>query len=295
MNEPHDDEGFDRTPQGEALATLLRRHAPPASSAAIGAAAVLGRLQQQRRAQRLGLMRWLAPAAGVAAAILIVLVATLPDEARAPAPQPGVPALATPEPQPVPQSPQAVLTARLRGTSGNGWRLDAGLKDGLRVGDKLVGKSGATAEVVAAGIFDSRVRVDGPAARGAEFAMTGVPPRVDRALRMVEYGGDPGALLDLGAILDTMPMREARLVGLADGRAVQVQEVIPAVLRDFAGEPQSTLAARLGLRAGDVVVAVNGMQVRDVAGMANALEYSRGGNTSVTVIRGSATLELSAK
>lgn len=294
MNKQRNEEGFDRTPEGEALAGLLRRHAPPASNPALGAAAVLGRLQQQRTG-RFNLVRWLAPAAGLAAAALIVLVAMLPDETRAPMPveAPVQPSAVTP---PVQRGPApAALTARLRGPSGNGWRLDAGLKDGLRVGDRLTGRSGLSAVVVAAGIFDCRVRVDGLASRGAEFVVESPNERQLRAARLSEHGGDPGALYDLGAIFDAMPMREARLAGLADGRALQVSEVISAILRDFEGEPQPSLAARLGLRAGDVVVSVNGMQVRDLAGLYAALDYSRSGAVSMTVLRGSATLELSAK
>lgn len=294
MNESHDEQGYDRTPEGEAVATLLRRHTPPPSNAALGAAAVLGRLQQQR-AERFNLMRWIAPAAGIAAAVLIVLVATLPDETRAPAPvsPPVQPVAAPPAVERGPVQP--ALTARLRGPSGNGWRLDAGLKDGLRLGDKLAGAGGVTAEVVAVGIFDSRVRVNGVAARGQEFFIESLTATQQRAARMAELGGDPGALFDLGALFDPMPMREARLAGLADGRALEVTEVIGSILRDFEGQPQATLAARLGLRAGDVVLTVNGMQVRDLAGLYNALEYSRSGAVSITVLRGSATLELSAK
>lgn len=294
MNEPHDEQGFDRTPEGEAVVSLLRRHAPPQTNAALGAAAVLGRLQQQR-AERFNLMRWIAPAAGIAAAVLIVLVATLPDETRAPMPvnQPVQPVAAPPvvERGPIPPA----LTARLRGPSGNGWRLDAGLKDGLRVGDTLAGAGGTSAQVVAVGIFDSRVRVNGVAARGQEFFIESLTATQQRAARMSELGGDPGALFDLGAVFDPMPMREARLAGLADGRALQVSEVISAILRDFEAEPQPSLAAKLGLRAGDVVVSVNGMQVRDFAGLYAALDYSRGGAVSMIVLRGSATLELSAR
>jgi len=295
VNEPHDEHGFDNTPQGVDLADMLRRHAPPPSNAAFGAAAVIGRLHAQKRSARLSIVRWLAPAAGIAAAVLITLVAVLPDDARIPAPQPQQPVQPAAAVAVMRGAVQPALSARLRGTSGNGWRLDAGLKDGLRVGDRLVGKDGVSAQVVAAGIFDSRVRVDGVAARGQEFFVEALTEPQQRASRLREVGGDPGALLDLGAIFDPMQMRDARMLGLSDGRALAVTEVVPAILRDFEGEPQATLAARMGLRSGDVILAVNGMQVRDLGGLFQALELTRGGMTLFTVMRGNGTLELSAK
>ncbi|MBE7492535.1 MAG: PDZ domain-containing protein [Planctomycetes bacterium] len=297
MNTNHDEPGFDRTPEGEAMAALLRRYAPPPSSSARGAAEVLGRLRRRPAGRRVALWRWLVPATGAAAAVLVVVLAAWPDDSRGPAPVPA-PAV-TPAAQDTPTvqrgAPQPALSARLRGTSGNGWRLDAGLKDGLRVGDRLRGPGGTVAEVVAAGIFDSRVRVSGEAARGQLFFVQDLTPAQERAARLATLGGDAGALLDFGAVFDPMPMSEARLAGLADGRALVVTEVIASVLRDFEGQPEPTLAARLGLRAGDVVLAVNGMPVRDLAGLYAALEYTRGGRVSVAVLRGSATLELSAK
>lgn len=280
------------------MAALLRRHAPPPSDAAAGAAAVLLRLQRRKgRGKRLSLMRWLAPAAGVAAAAVIVVLAALPDDSRIPAPL-SAPAPAAPVSAPpvARGAQQPALRAVVRGPSGNGWRLDAGLKDGLRVGDTLRGKGGIVATVVAAGIFDSRVRIDGAQTRrGDEFFIDSLNARQQRASRLAEFGGDPGALLDFGAIFDPMPMREAMLRGLNDGRAVSVQEVIPAILRDFEGEPGATLAALLGLRAGDVVESVNGMQVRNLNDLATALGHTRSGRVSMTVLRGSTALELATR
>ncbi len=293
MSNQTPDHEFDRTPQGQALAALLRRNAPPPSNAAAGAAGVLLRLQQQtRQGKRFSLLHWLAPAAGIAAAAVIVVLAALPDDTRVPAPTPvGVTPVSAPR---VVRGPvQPGLRAVVRGTSGNGWRLDAGLKDGLRVGDTLHGKGGIAATVVAAGIFDSRVRIDSAETRrGDEFFIDSLNARQDRAARLAELGGDPGAFLDFGAIFDPLPMREAKLRGLNDGRAIGVQEVIPSILREFAGQPQPTLAAQLGLRAGDVLESVNGMQVRNLNDLATALGYSRSGQITMTVLRGSAAVEL---
>jgi membrane-associated protease RseP (regulator of RpoE activity) len=109
-------------------------------------------------------------------------------------------------------------------------------------------------------------------------------------------GGDPAGFFSFGAVLDALPVVEARMLGIADGRALRVAETIPAVLRDFDAAPEPTLAARLGLRAGDVLVSVNGYLVADLHQLTNALEWSRrSGEIQATVIRGSRTLELSTR
>jgi len=286
------DEGFDRTPQGQAMAQLLRRHAPPDSDAHAGAKAVMERVAG--RGRRINLMRWLVPAATAAAAALIVLVIALPDNTRAPAPPTETPR-AAPAAAVSRGVPATALVTRLRGPLAGGWRLDAGLQDGLRVGDRLQGAEGAVAIVTAAGIFDSRVRVEGAASRGSAFMAIGDSAAMRRAARLGHLGGDPGAFLHLGAVFDYAPYAEARMMGLADGRALRAAEVIPAILRDFAGEPEISLAARMGLQRGDVIEAANGLPVRDLGELAAALDAGLGGRMSVTVMRIGQRLELVAR
>lgn len=296
MNTPQTDEGFDRTPQGQAMERLLRRAAPPASNAALGAAAVLARLKVRQRpaGRRIDLLRWLVPATVAAAAAAIALVVMLPEPVVAPVPQPG-PALTTAAPAVSRGAPDAALVARVRGQSGTGWRIDAGLKDGLRVNDVLTGRDGVRATVVAAGIFDSRVRAEGSIARGDLLVLEAGGASRARADRLLHMGGDPGAFHDFGAVFEPMPMAEARALGLADGRAMRVVEVTPAILRDFEGEPEVSWAARLGLRAGDVVEAANGLRARDLNSLAQGLELGRRGRMALTVVRGQQRVDLEAR
>jgi hypothetical protein len=284
MQDENDIRGFDQTPEGEAMIALLRRHAPPPPDVEHGRDAVLARLPRGRVVP----LRWAASAVGTAAALLIAFLLFTQDVAG---PEPAEPAVT---PADVSDSlPRLIAT--VRGPSGDGWRVDAGLQDGLRVGDRLSSPRGEYT-VTAVGIFDSRV--NGPASpdRGEKLYRPLDQPAMLRAAALQSMGGDPAGFFSFGAVFDALPVVEARMLGIADGRALRVAETIPAVLRDFDAAPEPTLAARLGLRAGDVLISANGYLVADLHQLANALEWSRrSGEIQATVIRGSRTLELSTR
>jgi membrane-associated protease RseP (regulator of RpoE activity) len=282
------DEGFDHTPEGEATVALLRRHAPPPPDVEHGRDAVLGRLPQGR----VRYLNWAGAAVGAAAAVLIgfVLLSQEPPTNTTPAPTPDLAVAPGPRSSAEPQ-----LVAVVRGASADGWRVDAGLKDGLRVGDRLHGEHGEYT-VAAAGIFDARVKGDAEPAKGERLTRALDNAALRRASTLASVGGDPGGFFDFGAVFEVMPVAEARSTGIADGRALRVVETIAGVLRDFDSAPQSTLASKLGLREGDLMVQVNGYEVPDLNKLAAALEWSRKSRVvQATVIRNGRTIELTTR
>lgn len=240
---------------------------------------------------RLVALRWAGSAVAAAAAVMIAVV--LLQSPPQPVPMAPPAAGSAPAPMAAARGPvEPRLVAVVRGPSAQGWRIDAGLKDGLRVGDKLEG-AGGIYTVSAVGIFDSRVTGEHAPARGDKLSLEINTPALLRAGNFEVLGGDPGAFFDLGAIFEALPTQQARALGISDGRALVVTEVIRLVLRDFDGPPQATLAANLGLRAGDVLAGVNGFAVPDLNQLANALEWTRrSGKLQATVIRDGRTLEL---
>lgn len=286
------EQGFDRTPEGEAMVALLRRHAPPPPDVERARMAVLARLP----AGRSYTLAWAGPAIGAAAAVLItVLLLTQeppqPVDHTTPAPIVGT----TPAAEVVRGGAAPQLVAVVRGPSGDGWRIDAGLKDGLRTGDTLTA-GGREYTVSAVGIFESRVKGAAAPARGDRLTRAIDTEALQRAEAMAAIGGDPGGFYDFGAVFEALPVSDARNQGFADGNALRVAEVIRSVLRDFSASPEATLAAALGLQAGDVIVSVNGYEVGNLNGLANALQWTRAsGMLNVTVLRDRRTLELSKK
>ncbi len=282
------DEGFDHTPEGEATVALLRRHAPPPPDVEHGRDAVLARLPQGR----VRYLNWAGAAVGAAAAVLIafVLLSQDPPTNTPPAPTPDFATNPGPRSNAEPQ-----LVAVVRGASADGWRVDAGLKDGLRAGDRLLGERGEYT-VSAVGIFDSRVTGEVTPATGERLARALDNAALRRATAMQSVGGDPGGFFDFGAVFEVMPVAEARASGIGDGRALRVVEAIAGVLRDFDGAPQPTLASKLGLHEGDLMVQVNGHEVPDLNKLAAALEWSRkSGMVQATVIRNGRTIELTTR
>lgn len=284
------DNGYDESPHGQAMISLLRKHAPPAPDVARARMAVLSRLPDGRVIA----LRWAGSAVAAAAAVMIaVVLLQSPPEV-------------VPHAPPAPSAPDAPMAASrgtalsrlavvVRGPSADGWRIDAGLKDGLRVGDTLQGGSG-TYRVSAVGIFDARITGEKVLARGERLSREIDTPALRRAEAFEALGGDPGAFFDLGAVFDAAPTHDARALGFADGRALVVAEVIRQVLRNFDAAPQATLASKLGLRAGDVIVSVNGFSVADLNQLATALQWTRRSSTlQATVIREGRTIELSAE
>ncbi|MCC7509105.1 MAG: PDZ domain-containing protein [Planctomycetes bacterium] len=294
MNSNLSDESdaFDRTPEGEAMVALLRRHAPPPPDVEHARTAVLDRLP----AGRSFTLAWAGPALGAAAAVLITVL-LLTQEASQPAhtTTPAPVADATPAAEVVRGGAAPQLVAVVRGPSGDGWRVDAGLKDGLRTGDTL-SANGREYTVSAIGIFESRVKGTVAPARGDRLTRAIDTPALQRADAMAAIGGDPGGFYDFGAVFETLPVSDARNLGFADGNALRVAEVIRTVLRDFSASPETTLAAKLGLQVGDVIVSVNGYEAGDLSRLANALQWTRTSSMlQVTMLRDGRTVELALK
>jgi hypothetical protein len=184
--------------------------------------------------------------------------------------------------QPDPTTPAAIrheaagpeIVAIVRGGDDDGQWIDAGLKDGLRVGDTLEGPGGASARVTAVGVFEARISAASTFSRGTELRARITTEAQKRAAKYAEFGGDPGALLEFGVLVSAMPLAEARMLGISDGGALRVDEVIGATIKDPRTAPQPTLASRLDLRAGDVIIEANGLSVRTVNDFANALGWS---------------------
>jgi hypothetical protein len=293
MNESHEiAEGFDNSPEGQALVALLQKHAPPAIDSRAGSRAVLMRLQPQGR---LHVLRWLGPATGAAAAVIVALFIFGPDRGT-----PVEPTIGRLAPDPVPSAAEIrhdrefpEIVATVRGPSADGLLIDAGLKDGLRVGDELIGPGGVKARVTAAGIFEARISTDSPISRGAEVRARVSTEAQKRAARFTDFGGDPGAFLEFGVLVSATPLNEARMLGLSDGAALRVDEAIGVTMKDAKATPNATLASRLDLRAGDVIVEVNGASVRTVNEFAQALGWSLDPKRlTIRVLRGGKQLDL---
>ncbi|MBZ0137461.1 MAG: hypothetical protein K8I27_13930 [Planctomycetes bacterium] len=273
-------ENFDHTHEGREMVALLQKHAPPPVDSRAGADAVLARLQARQPEGKVIPLRWLAPLIGAAAAVVITLF--IIDGGNKPVqPETSPPPVARVDDD-APRGTQLdirreqgfpEIVAYVRGTSGDGLLIDAGAKDGLRVGDKLIGANGFEARVTTIGIFEARISASGALSRGAELRAKVESDPQQRAAQFSDFGGDPGAFLEFGALFSPLPPAEARMLGLADGAALRVDEVISTLLK---GEtPVRTLASRLDLRADDVVVEVNGAAIGSYNDLANALGWSR--------------------
>lgn len=278
--------GFDRTPEGEEMIALLKRAAPKQPDSRAAAQRVMRRINGPERRGWLG---YLAAAGALAAAAAIAVVVLFPPRMDAPEswPQPVL------TPNLHAGVPLEGLSVGVREVKGDWLTLDVGLSRGLRVGDSL--RSGdVVARVTAAGIFTSLARLEqGKVARGDRL----VAPLTDAVRREQRYelvGGDPGALYDFGAVVEAMPRHEARLRGIADGKALVVVETIEAIWRPSGVEV--SLAGGLGLKRGDVILNCNGLPAGDLAQFTAALELSRrGGQVKLRVLRGTSELELARR
>ena len=283
-NDP--DSGFDQTPEGRELIALLAKHAPPQPDSRAGAQAVMARLRAAETPAprgRLFTMRWLVPLVGAAAAVAIafVVLSTPPNQTT-----PNTPPLVSDKDDPAPDTDRRAVVIRhdrawpeivgtVRNENAEGVTIDAGLKDGLRVGDTLDGPQNTRVRVIAVGVFESRVSVSGGTlVPGTELRARVTTDAQKRAAQFADFGGDPGAFYQFGALVSALPLSEARMLGISDGAALRVDETIPALLKDAGGAPQSTIAAQLDLRTGDVIVEVNGTNVRNENEFAKALGWS---------------------
>ncbi|MCA8914842.1 MAG: hypothetical protein KDB90_05480 [Planctomycetes bacterium] len=299
MSSELDTDGYDNTPEGRELVALLQRYAPPAVDSRAGAQAVLARIGKPRgRVLRLG--NWLPPLVGAAAAVALAFVIFSPKpDTQLDTPSPVAKDIPAPPTQADIRHDRRFpeIVALVRGASGDGLLIDAGLKDGLRVGDTLSGPGGVTARITAVGVFESRVAVvGGTLMTGAELRTAATTDAQLRAAKFAEFGEDPGAFFGFGALVSGLPLSEARMLGISDGAALRVDETIPALFKDPASDPQATLAAQLDLRAGDVIVEVNGTHVRNSSDLGQALGWSLDPKLlSVRVLRGGKQLDLNLR
>jgi len=280
---------YDRTPQGQQVVALLRKHAPPRVDSTAAAQRVMARVNATRPAGRLVALRWLAAAASVAAVVVIAVVLTQPRETL-------------PADEPVADKPASLPTAT-ENRRDHAWPeivafvrrdgvIDAGLKDGLRVGDTLEGPGGAEARVTAVGVFEARIAAAAPFSRGTRLIARVTTEAQKRAARYAEFGGDPGAFFEFGVLVSALSLAEARLLGISDGHALRVEESLGSILRGE-GQPQPTLASRLDLRAGDVILEVNGATVRTANDFAQALGWSLDPQRlSIRILRNGKQLDL---
>lgn len=296
MSDDTQTEGYDHTPEGRELVALLQKYAPPAVDSRKGAQAVMARLGGVRPRARLHLLIRLAPVTAAAALVAVALLIFTP-----PPEQPETPApVAKHDDAPAPthtdirrERGYPEIVATVRGSSGDGLLIDAGAKDGLRVGDELSAAGGVKARVTAVGIFEARISADGPLSRGAEVRARAATEAQQRAAGFAEFGGDPGAFLEFGALVSAMPLADARMLGISDGAALRVDETLPALLRDPQSAPAPTLAAQLDLRAGDVIIEVNGSHVRTLNDFGQALGWSRDPRLlTVRILRNGKQLDL---
>lgn len=301
-----DQTGFDQTGEGREVIALLQKHAPQVPDSKAASRAVLARLQANQQTQPAGkllVLRWAGPliAAAAAVAVAFVLFSTPPAQTNSDTP----PAIAD-KPAPAPdRGPLVIRTDRqwpeivavVRYISADGVLIDAGLKDGLRVGDTLEGPQGVQARVTSVGVFDARVSLSGgKPARGDELRARVSTEAQKRAASFAGFGGDPGAFFEFGALVSALPLSEARMLGVSDGAVLRVDESIPALLKGADTAPQPTLASQLDLRAGDVIVEVNGAHVRNEDELARALGWSLDPRLlNVRVIRNGKQLDLKLK
>lgn len=295
MSDDTQTDGYDHTPEGRELVALLQKYAPPAVNSRNGAQAVMARIGGVQPRGKLHLLIRLAPVAAAAALVAVaLLVLTPPEQPETPAP------VAKHDDAPAPthtdirrERGYPEIVATVRGGSGDGLLIDAGAKDGLRVGDQLTAAGGVKARVTAVGIFQARISADVPLSRGAELRARAATAAQQRAAGFAEFGGDPGAFLEFGALVSAMPLADARMLGISDGAALRVDETLPALLRDPQSAPTPTLAAQLDLRVGDVIIEVNGTHVRTLNDFGQALGWSRDPRLlTVRILRNGKQLDL---
>lgn len=287
-------EEFDKSDEGKAIIALLERHAPPLPDVDFACDAVLSKLPS---GNKFSIWKWLAPATGAAAAALIaVVMLSNPDAVPADTPEPATEVTLNPAPEadstPIAQ-PEPGLEVRAIKPVENGWLLNRGLAQGLRVGDTL-STDGIEIRVEAAGIFRSRGRVlEGKPSRGENLRSLSLTAAMKYARDTRNVGGDAGSFYVFGASLDVLSREEAQKLGIEHGTALQVREVFSSIFQPENGENQATPAAKLGLQAGDILLKIDGQPVPDYATFGKVLGWQTEKLWLTTrVIRNGTPLEL---
>lgn len=276
-------ENFDRSPDGQVVIALLRRHAPPLPDTEAAVRRVSTRLNQGSSARLLWL-KVAGPIAALAAGIMIALFIMAPPVTPGPTPD------AVKDLGPSPAASAAARPMRfftVRSASEGRVVLDSGLAAGLRSGDLLEGAGGVKVKVSAPGIFVAQAIIEaGLPKTGQRLGCEATKTMLESQLSQTQ-GGDPLALYDFGAVFRNLSPQDARQRGFASGRALAVREVMGSLLRSALDKNTTpTLAGRLGLKTDDVVLSVNGVAVSDVAALTRALEAARRGGLTMRVLRG---------
>lgn len=270
-------DGFDRTPEGEALIAMLRRQAPPPPDSTAGARAVMSRLRSSRglpkAAGRLHFLKIAGPiAAAIAASVVIALMIVAPQNQ----PVETIPVIEKGVGLSQPATPMQFFNVRSR--DGNRVVLDSGLTAGLRTGDMLTGAGGTKVRVTGTGIFFAHGIIEEGSPVGGQRLGCDATTAMLQAQKAIVTGDDPGALFDFGAVVRNLPPQEARKRGVMSGKGLVVAEVIPSIVRDPARiTAEITTAGKLGLQPEDLLLSVNGFNVADLSDLTTALEASRGG------------------
>ncbi|MHC4840493.1 MAG: hypothetical protein ACYTDT_05950 [Planctomycetota bacterium] len=265
-------ENYDNTEEGKSMIAMLERYGPPPADSVVGREAVLSQLPAGRK---LSLWQWLVPATGTAAAALIAVV-LLSDPSTPVSNNPVdvvnvTPAKADTEVDTA--EPELGLEVRMIRPIEDGWLLDRGLSQGLRIGDELVA-GGVKIRVTSTGIFRSRGQVlEGKPSRGENLRSSSLSPAMKRAADLRNFGGDAGGFYVFGAGLEILSVDEAREHGIEHGTAIRVRETFPAIYQPDTGKLDVTLAARLGLQVGDVLLQIDGKPVPDFAAFTQALGW----------------------
>lgn len=266
------------------LEQWIKEIAPDAGDSRAAAKRVRAKLPKRR-----GRVLHLIPAYAAAAAVVVltVLVVAWPREQRT-----NPDSTVAPRPEVITTQDAPAFQARVRRSDAQGWVLDAGASDGVRVGDQFRTSDGVlTVRRVA--VFESYV--EGAKTRvGATVWMDTLTPAIERSQNYSEFGGDPGGFYVFGAVIEPAPVATARALGISNGQALHVVETLGTLWSKDGVEP--TLASRLGLTTGDIIVSVNGVNVKTLADFAQALDWTgRVTSPNVRVIRNQRQVTLGAE
>lgn len=254
----------------DAIMSQVTGQATPALDGGTGGVTEDERTTKQRR-------RLLAIQGSIVAALLLVaLVVAIPltQDLRNQNLTQDV-AVAAPAETSIPDTPSYQLKRRVvRGEVAlNGERaylVDAGAIQGLRLGDRLafqpreLPEVEGELEIVALSPYYCATRLitkmERRPGRGDRISLAEPNPRVERALSFLQRGRpEPGAFYGLG------------ILTLKHGDHYFVQEVLNRYLTDGGQATEPTLAAQLGLNAGDRLIQVRGLVISDEADVRRAL------------------------
>lgn len=290
------DQEFDKSEDGKATIALLERHAPPKPDFDLARDTILAQLPAGRK---ISLRYWLTSVVS-AAAIVLVSVFMFQDPPETPdspsGPAPSVVGLTEITVEDIPDTeakPELGLEVHAIKPVSDGWLLNRGLTQGLRVGDTLE-TAGINLQVTAAGVFQSRGRVlEGKPSRGESLRSSSLTATMKHARNTRDFGGDAGGFYVFGASFDLLSIEQAKDLGIEHGTALQVREIFSSIYQPNHGESIVTPAAKLGLQAGDVLLKIDGQPVPDFVTFGKVLGWQIEKNwLTARVLRNGAPLDL---